>query len=129
MILMDDIFYMTDTKVSINDIALTARETNAGNIFIPESADVVQIEYKENITADWSYMKTEDFPESEDKKFLTDNKIRSFFCIACHLNNLTSMLPHIKTLLQKYGGFIGNDSEGFQPCFSRENIDFLTNYF
>lgn len=126
---MDDIFYMTDTKVSINDIALIARETNARNIFIHESAGVVQVEYKENITADWFCMKSEDFPESEDKKFLTDNKIQSIFGIACHLNNLTSMLPHIKTLLQKYGGFIGNDSKGFQPCFSQENIDFLTHYF
>ncbi len=126
MILMDDIFYMTDKKVNINDIAGIAQETNAINVFIPESAEVMQIEYKENIMADWSCMRIGDFQESEDKIFLDQNKIKSVFCISCHMNNFTFMLPHVKMLLQKYGGFIGSDSDGFQPCFSQENIVYFT---
>lgn len=122
---MDDIFYLTDKKITITDIAETARETNVINVFIPLSADVVQIEYEKNIYAEWSCMQTGDFPEAEDKIFLDNNKIQSVFCISCHLNNLNLMLSHIKTLLQKYGGFVGADSDGFRPCFSRENIDCL----
>lgn len=91
---MDDIFYLTDRKITITDIAEIAQETNAVNVFIPLSADVMQIEYEKNITADWSCMKTGNFQETEDKIFLDSNKIQSVFCISCHMNNLTLMLPH-----------------------------------
>ncbi len=77
---MDDIFYLTDRKITITDIAEIARETNAVNVFIPLSADVMQIEYEKNITSDWSCMKTEDFSEAEDKIFLV-MKFYSIFCI------------------------------------------------
>lgn len=126
---MDDIFYMTDKKINISDIAEIAGDLNVRSAFIPESSDVLQIEYSYDIMAEWFRMEPEDFPESEDKKFLTENKIHSVFCISSHLSNFAFMFPHIKMLLQKYGGWIGSDSKGFQPCFSQENIDFLTSCF
>lgn len=117
---------MTDRKININDIAKVARKLNVKNIFIPESADVLQIEYSYDIMAEWFRMKLEDFYESEDKKFFDINKIQSVFCISLHLSNFDFILPHIKMLLQHYGGWIGSDSEGFQPYFNHENIDLFT---
>ena len=125
---MDDIFYMTDKKININDIAEVAREVNVKSIFIPESVNVLQIEYSYDIMAEWFCMKLEDFYESEDKKFFDRNKIQSVFCISSHLSNFDFILPHIKMLMQEYGGWIGSDSEGFQPCFNHENIDCFTYY-
>lgn len=68
--------------------------------------------------ANWFCMRLEDFQELEDTKFLIDNKIKSIFCISHHLSNPSLILPHIKILLQEYGGWIGNDKEGFQACFN-----------
>ena len=107
---MDDIFYLTEKNVTITDIAETAKESDVINVFVPLSENVLQIEYEKNVYAEWSCMKIEDFSETEDKIFLERNKIKSVFCISYHMNNLNLMLPHIKILLQKYGGFLTEKS-------------------
>lgn len=61
--------------------------------------------------------------EVEDKNFLIENQIKSIFCISHHSNNFPSILPHLKMMLQEYDGWIGNDEEGFQPCYDMRNID------
>ena len=123
---MDDIFYMSTKKVSINDINEIAKRINVKNIFIPKSLDVLQIEYCDGIIADWCCMSVDDFCEFEDKKFLIDNKIKSIFCVSYHPRNFELMLPHIKMLLQEYGGWISNDGDGFQPYYKLQNIDSFT---
>lgn len=120
---MDDIFYMSPKKVSIKDINEIAKRVNVKSTFIPKSLDFLEIEYYDGIMANWFLMNLEDFQELEDKKFLMDNKIKSIFCISYHSINFTLILPHIKTLLQEYEGWIGNDGDGFQPCFNLQNID------
>lgn len=120
---MDDIFYMSAKKVSIKDINEIAKRTNVKNTFIPKSLDVLQIEYCDGIIADWFCMSVDDFCEDENKKFIVNNKIESIFCVSYHPSNFALMLPHIKILLQEYGGWIGNDGDGFQPCFNLQNID------
>lgn len=62
-----------------------------------------------------------DFRELEDQKFLVDNKIESIFCIAYYSRDFALIRPHLKTLLKEYGGWIGNDEDGFQPCFDLED--------
>ena len=122
---MDDIFYMSEKKISITDIAEAARSVNVKSTFIPQTSDVLQVEYSDGIMTEWFFMKVEEFQEMDDKKFLSDNKISSIFCISFHVKDFVLILPHIKILLERYGGCIGNDSEGFQPIFNLHNIDFF----
>ena len=120
---MDDIFYMSAKKVSIKDISEIAKRINVKNTFIPKSLDVLQIEYCDGIIADWLCMSVDDFGEYDNMNFLIDNKIESIFCISYHSRNFALMLPHIKILLQEYGGWIGNDGDGFRPYYNLQNID------
>ena len=122
---MDDIFYMTNKKISVIEINDIAKKVNDKSTFIADHSDALQIEYFHGIIADWVSISVKEFSEPEDKIFLSDNKINSIFCISYHPSQFNFVLPHLKALLQEYGGFIGNDSEGFQPCFSLENIDFF----
>ena len=124
---MDDIFYMSSKNVRIKDIDEIAKRVNVKNTFIPRSTDALEVEYCDGVMANWFCMKMEDFQELEDMKFVIQNRINSIFCISHHSGNFSLILPHIKLLLQEYGGWIGNDEEGFQPCFNVENID-LFNY-
>lgn len=124
---MDDIFYMSSKNVNIKDINEIAKRMNVKNTFMSKTADVVEIEYSDSVVASWFCMRLEDFQEVEDKKFLIKNQIKSIFCISHHSNNFPSILPHLKMMLQEYGGWIGNDGEGFQPCYDMWNID-LFNY-
>lgn len=124
---MDDIFYMSSKNVSIKDINEIAKRMNVNNTFMSKTSDVVEIEYSDNVVASWFCMSLEDFQEVEDKKFLMENQIKSIFCVSHHSNNFLSILPHLKMMLQEYGGWIGNDIEGFQPCYDMWTID-LFNY-
>lgn len=124
---MDDIFYLSSKNVRIKDIDETAKRVNVKRTFIPKSTDIIEVEYCDGVMANWFCMELEYFQESEDKKFLIDNKIKSIFCISHHPSSFSLLLPHIKILLQEYGGWIGNDEEGFQPRFNIWNID-LFNY-
>lgn len=124
---MDDIFYMSSKNVSIKDINEIAKRMNVKNTFMSKTADVVEIEYSDSVVASWFCMRLEDFQEVEDKNFLIKNQIKSIFCVSHHSNNFPSILPHLKMMLQEYDGWIGNDGEGFQPCYDMWNID-LFNY-
>lgn len=124
---MDDIFYMSSKNVSIKDVNEIAKRMNVKKTFMPKTADVVEIEYSDSVVASWFCMRLEDFQEIEDKNFLIKNQIQSIFCISHHPNDFPSILPHLKMMLQEYDGWIGNDAEGFQPCYDMWNID-LFNY-
>ena len=124
---MDDIFYMSANKVGIIDISESAKKVNVKSTFIPESSDVLEIEYCDDIIANWFCMRLDDFRELEDQRFLIDNKIESIFCISYHSSDFALIRPHIKTLLKEYGGWIGNDEDGFQPCFNLGNLDLFNN--
>ena len=94
---MDDIFYMSSKNVRIKDIDEIAKRINVKKTFMPQSTDVLEVEYCDGVMAN--------------------------FCISHHPSNFPLILPHIKILLQEYGGWIGNDAEGFQPCFNVWSID------
>lgn len=112
---------MSAKKVDKINIRETAKKVNVKSIFIPESSDVLEIEYCNGIIANWLCMGLKDFKELEEQKFLIDNKIESIFCISYHSRDFALIRPHLKTLLKEYGGWIGNDEDGFQPCFNLED--------
>ena len=120
---MDDIFYMSSKNVRIKDIDEIAKRINVKKTFMPQSTDVLEVEYCDGVMVNWFRMRLEDFQELEDTKFLSDNKIKSIFCISHHSSHFPLILPHIKILLQEYGGWIGNDAEGFHPCFNISTLD------
>lgn len=122
-IIMDDIFYMSSKNVSIKDINKIVKRMNVKSTFMSKTSEVIEIEYSDSVVASWFCMRLEDFQEVEDKKFLIENQIKSIFCISHHSNNFPSILLHLKMMLQEYDGWIGNDEEGFQPCYDMRNID------
>ena len=99
---MDDIFYMTNKKISIIEINDIAKKVNVKSTFIANYSDALQIEYFHGIIADWVSISVKEFSEPEDKIFLSDNKINSIFCISYHPSQFNFVLPHLKALLQKY---------------------------
>lgn len=125
---MDDIFYMSSKNISIEDIDEIAKRMNVKNTIMSKNSDILEVEYCDGVVTDWFCMKLEDFQELEDKKFLLENHIKSIFCISHHSIHFSFILPHIKMLLQEYDGWIGNDGEGFRPCYDMRSIDFLVHY-
>ncbi|MEN2773852.1 hypothetical protein ABCY62_02125 [Acetivibrio clariflavus] len=120
---MDDIFYLNTKKISVKDVKKVAEKLKVNKVFIPKTSDVLEIQYCDGIYASWFEMSVDDFQEPDDRNFLYKNKIVSIFCISYHPKDLEFILPHIKCVLKEYGGWIGNDSERFQPLFDIKNID------
>lgn len=122
---MDDIFYLSTMKIDLKDIGEEAKAVKVKSILIPKFSEIIEIEYQEGVIASWAKMSVKEFRETEDAKFLIDNEIESVFCISHHNKDLHIFLPHIRNLLGKYGGWIGNDNSGFQPYYNLENIEIL----
>lgn len=124
---MDDIFYFNSKEVSLKDIKKIAEELDAQEIFMTEAQDALQITYCDSARTDWVKMSLEEFPDPDAIAFLTQNKIRVIFCISYHPAYLQSLKKHIVRILEKYGGLIGMDSDGFYPYYDLKNIDSFVN--
>ena len=120
---MADIFYMSPQVIDLVDVNRSANMINVHNTTITKSSGVLEVEYSEGVVAQWFSMKLEEFQEIEDREFLRKNNIKSVFCVSHHSNDYSLIKAHIKELLQEYGGWIGNDSKGFQPYYNIMDID------
>ncbi|OOO00698.1 MAG: hypothetical protein ATN35_06015 [Epulopiscium sp. Nele67-Bin004] len=118
---MDDIFYCTGNKITLNDIKELAEQVNVKRTFITQSLDALEIEYLNGIYTQWIQMDMDDI-ESVDRKDLMDNNISIIFCISHHPKQVKFILPHLNKVLQTYGGWIGSDSGGFHPRINAHNI-------
>ena len=60
--------------------------------------------------------------EGIDQEFIQTHKIASIVCISHHKSCAQETLELAKLLLDRWGGWIGNDSDGFLPVFDATNI-------
>ena len=56
------------------------------------------------------------------QEFIQTHEIESIVCISHHKSCVKETLELAKMLLDRYGGWIGNDSDGFLPVFDAANI-------
>lgn len=63
-----------------------------------------------------------EFKDSADQRFIQEKKISSIICISHHTSYIAETLKLTELLLEKWGGWIGNDTDGFLPIFDVKNI-------
>ncbi|WNS43281.1 hypothetical protein [Paenibacillus sp. MMS20-IR301] len=117
---MNDIFFLTNKIISIIDIE---KVISSLKIIHSSSSKVAQIYYTMESYAEWAEMKLEEFDDSENSDMLKAKGIKSILCISHHPRDISLIIPQIKSVLITYGGWIGSDSESFEPLYNIENID------
>jgi hypothetical protein len=60
--------------------------------------------------------------ELQEQEELQSCGIESAYCITHHRQSLPLILPILELLLKRFGGWAGNDDDGFKPRFDKNSI-------
>lgn len=117
---MDDIFYLSPTKLNINRICSVFQ--NIDSIYVKgfRSSNTIQIHTATQII-NMAFMWKFEFDRA-GQEFIQTHKIASIVCISHHKSYIQETLELAKLLLDRWGGWIGNDNNGFLPVFDTTNI-------
>lgn len=118
---MDDIFYLNDNKITISEIEQTIKSEKIYKIISVPASKVLQVYLNENVFIDIQEMSLSDFGE-ECATVIEEQKIISVFCFSHHPKDFELLKPILILMLNKHGGWIGNDNENFEPMFDSRNI-------
>jgi hypothetical protein len=124
---MDDLFYLTTSKICTFDLYKSIKEMSPEKLLFWEMSNSLQIYYGEDKFIDIYEMSLDDF-DCEDREFLIDHKIMAVFCVSHHPEDREFFMKYIEFILVRYGGWLGNDSEKFQPWFNLNNINSFRYY-
>ncbi len=108
--------------MSPKDICEILKTNKDAKIFLNKDGNAFTVDYGELIHTEWFKMEIEEF---EWSKFYS--RIKTVYCISHHSSAINWLLPELKKLIDKFGGFLGNDSEEFEPLYDENNV-MLFNY-
>ena len=117
---MDDIFYLSTVKLDTDSVCKAFQ--NVDGIFVKDfrASDAVQI-YTETQIINMTLMGLSEFDEA-DQEFIRTHEIASVVCISHHKIYAKETLKLMMLLLDKWGGWIGSDNEGFAPIYDKINL-------
>lgn len=121
---MDDIFYLTQKKLDVSCLYHVFLNVNELCVDAFEVSNSLQLRTKTQII-NLTFMNVSEFKDSFCK-LIQEREISSIVCISHHKVYRKEMLDIAKILLQEYGGWIGNDSDGFLPIFDMTDIEFFS---
>lgn len=58
----------------------------------------------------------------EDTRTLQTLGVVAVFCISHRRTSVESLRRLLRSLLERYGGYVGHDTEGFQPIFTAKTL-------
>ena len=117
---MDDIFYLSPAK--LNTDCMCKIFQNVESIYVESFrlSGVIQINTGRQLI-NMTLMGELEFDKS-GQEFIQTHEIESIVCISHHKSCVKETLELAKMLLDRYGGWIGNDNDGFLPVFDAANI-------
>lgn len=117
---MDDIFYLSPAK--LNTDCMCKIFQNVESIYVEsfKLSGVIQINTGRQ-QINMILMGALEFDKS-GQEFIQTHEIESIVCISHHKSCVKETLELAKMLLDRYGGWIGNDNDGFLPVFDAANI-------
>lgn len=117
---MDDTFYMSPVKRNIDCMCKIFQNVDSIYVESFRLSGVIQINTGRQLI-NMALMGALEFDKS-DQEFIQTHEIESIVCISHHKSCMKETLELAKLLLDRYGGWIGNDSDGFLPVFDVANI-------
>ncbi|NHZ98336.1 hypothetical protein [Massilia sp. CCM 8734] len=80
-------------------------------------------------TARWDLFQMDilrDFEDPESVEAILKTNAKAAFCISYHSYTLDELKNALKLMLERYGGWVGNDSNEFVPRFTLNDISSLS---
>ena len=114
---MDDIFYLSQTKLNVDSICALFQKADVIRVEKFKTSNTLQL-YTKTQMLHLAIMEPFEFKDSADQRFIQEKKISSIICISHHTSYIAEILKLTELLLEKWGGWIGNDTDGFIPIFA-----------
>jgi hypothetical protein len=124
-LLVDDLFYFTEQDVNLKKLAeLASLMENVKVELHSEGLRTELIPNARNSGVHWAPY-TEQEMEPTERQELKAMGIQSAFCMSYHPSSFHELKVLLLLILRKYGGWLGDDSEGFHPRRNLEELEAL----
>ena len=117
---MDDIFYLSPVKLNTDCICRVYQKFDSIYVENFRLSGAIQINTGRQLI-NMTLMEPLEFYET-NRKFIQTHEIEGIVCISHHKSCVKETLELAKMLLDRYGGWIGNDNDGFLLVFDAANI-------
>lgn len=117
---MDDVFYLSPARLNKKCLQKVFQNIDSFNVREYRLSDAIQIETGTQVI-NMTIMGVLEFDKS-GQEFIQTHEIKSIVCISHHKSCVQETMALAKLLLNRWGGWIGNDSDGFSPVFDSTNI-------
>lgn len=117
---MEDVLYFTTQQLSIDDIARIAEEQGFKTTTAPAGVTIYSSDRQKII---WNvYPFGQEYMEEAERELVQREGWISSFCISHHPRDSSEFFILATALLQRFGGWIANADDLFEPRFDLENI-------
>jgi hypothetical protein len=124
---MNDIFYFTEQNVGLKEIQDELQLSTSYEYFLTEKQDALQVTLGSNERLQFDLLELPvDIVDPGDLEVLQKSAVKSAICISHHSYSLDKVKSILHILLKRFGGWIGNDSDAFEPRFSIDNLNEFT---
>jgi len=125
---MVDLFYFTRDAVSLEDIARLAEQAGYRTlVFGAASGPELNTYYNDEDFWQWIPISRKDGDfrsfDRKSKEVIDTFRPVSAFIVAYQPMSWPSLRSLLKRVMECFGGWIGSDTDGWQPIFTFDNID------
>jgi hypothetical protein len=122
---MRDIFFFSGSNIDLADVRDILSSNNNYDLLLNSSKNALEIKMGNEIVQMAKLDISKDFGDPEDLEVIKNTGMKTCFCVSHHSSSIDLVKDYLKKLLEIYGGWVGNDSEGFEPRFILDEIDFF----
>jgi hypothetical protein len=119
---VDDLFYFSPMETSVSDLAAFLESRGYRVEGVNESGAVVRFGEGIREKSHWAPFDISEWPPEELEEVRRRRGVRAF-CVSHHRAAIRALLPMLREVLLRFGGFVGNDSVGFGPFFDSSSVD------
>ncbi len=111
-----DLLYMTPGKITVKDIANLYGGTYGLTLELWEEMDVLELTLPNQNSVDFEPVDI-DFKDPSDAAFVKNRGIQTIYAINLNKEDIPEATPYFEQLVEKYSGFVCEDSEDFTPVY------------
>ena len=117
---MNDVFFLTDKKVSLNELIIIFAALTNCTIKVSAQAGMLQT-WCNDAHIDLTLMSADEFSDPADLETLSKHCISTVILISYHENDKAQLDKYAAMLSDTFGGWLGQDADGFAPLVSADN--------
>lgn len=119
---MRDVFYFTDRKITLDHLQYCLKQEGY-DVLLSSERFSLQVSFpKESKVQIYPMDIASDFLDEDSIEVIKNKNFASVFCISHDQEYIEELKGCLTAFFFKYGGWVGNDSDYFEPIFDQSDI-------